>query len=143
MRGSRVAMKLWNVFAVSVWALVALTVWDAIDNLRHAEMILSAPLAGRNFRYLLQPFVLLLFVLFVWFRFQVPKQEPGRIMAGIIGAYVLLFIVMVPLLVVDITTEPANNVGIHGFRGGSVATVLYISIGIVHLAYAFFGPRKA
>jgi hypothetical protein len=70
--------------------------------------------------------------LFLWFRLFRHEHEPARVFAGIMGAYILLMIIFVNLIVANLNEREIPV----------VVVWLYVYAGMGHLAYAFFGRQR-
>ena len=121
--------KTWAFFVSSVWIFVGLSAYRVILHILQAEQIIGSYAAGYDYRILIAPFFLLGFELFLWFKMFRYAAHPSRIFAGIIGAYILLMIVFVNLVVADM-----NDIEIESFM-----LLLYAYTGIGHFFYALFG----
>lgn len=96
------------------------------------DQVIGAYPAGYDFKVFLGPFFLAGFELFLWFRMFIHEREPARIFAGIMGAYILLMIIFVNLIVADLYEREVPV----------LVVWLYVYAGVCHLAYAFFGRQR-
>ena len=119
----------WLLFVTSVWMLITLSTYRSIVHMMYVNDILGAYPGGFGYEVFLAPFLLLAAELFLWFKLFRRARSPGRVFAGIVGAYVLLMVVIVNAQVAEIYDRamPAMLVWLY----------VYSSIG--HLVYAYFG----
>ena len=127
-----VMTKTWLLFVSSIWTFIGLSAYRVVLHVLQAEQIIGSYPAGYDYRILIAPFFLLGFELFLWFKMFRYAAHPSRMFAGIIGAYILLMIVFVNLVVADMNDTEAD---------GSLL-LLYAYAGIGHLFYALFGREN-
>lgn len=118
-------------FVSSIWLFVGLSSCRAVLHVLGAEQIIGSYPAGYDYRLLIAPFFLLGFELFLWFKMFRYAAHPSRLFAGVVGAYILLMIVFVNLIVADM-----NDTEINGF-----VLFLYAYAGLGHLLYSVFGKE--
>ncbi|MGB5833104.1 MAG: hypothetical protein WBG92_14070 [Thiohalocapsa sp.] len=118
------------VLRLSVWLLIVLCAWQALRHIAMADQILSDE-GPFGLRTLLWPFVVLGLELILWLRWLRPRRAPGRLFAGLMGAYLLLGVVLVNLVFADMHD--------HDISAGLLW--LYGLIGTAHLWYAIAGSE--
>lgn len=121
--------RTWLLFVSSVWLFVGLSAYRVVQHVLYAEQIIGSYAAGYDYRLLIAPFFLLGFELFLWFKMFRYAAHPSRLFAGVVGAYILLMIVFVNLVVADLNDDQVNG----------LILLLYAYAGTGHLFYAVFG----
>ena len=120
---------LWFLFVAPVWISIGLSAYRVVAHVVNADGIVSAYPGGYGFRVFVAPFMLLGFQLFFWFRYYQRARPPARILAGLIGGYILLMIVLVNALVAEVYDRSLPE----------TVLWLYACTSIGHLAFALFG----
>lgn len=123
--------RLWVFFVSSVWLFIGLSAYRVVLHILHAEQIIGSYPAGYDYRLLIAPFFLLGFELFLWFRMFRYAAHPSRLFAGLVGAYILLMIVFVNLVIADMNDSEVNG----------LLLSLYAYAGMGHLLYAMGGKE--
>jgi len=116
-------------FVTSVWTLLILCALQISVHVILAGDIATAYPWGYGIKVLIAPFVLFSIELFLWARMFRHPRPPARILAGLVGAYVLLANVLVAVLITDLYHRNVNDLILLG----------YLYAGTGHLSFALFG----
>ena len=116
-------------FVTSVWTLLILCALQISVHVILAGDIAAAYPWGYGVRVLVAPFLLFSIELFLWARMFRHPRPPARLLAGLVGAYVLLVNVLVAVLITDLYHRNVNDLILLG----------YLYAGMGHLSFALFG----
>ncbi len=119
-------------FVTAIWLFIALNIYNMVVYAMNPGQVIGEYPAGYDFKVFLGPFFLVGFELFLWFRMFMHEREPARIFAGLMGAYILLMVIFVNLIVADLYEREIST----------IVVWLYAYAGIGHLSYAFFGRQR-
>lgn len=87
---------------------------------------------GFDFKVFIGPFFLLCIELFLWFKMFRHLSHPSRMIAGLIGCYIIFMMVFVNLIISDLYDTQSSK--------SLIWLYLYASFG--HFVYAFFGEES-
>ena len=119
-------------FVSSVWVFMGLCAYKIALHVLYANQVIGSYAAGYDYRVLVAPFFLFGLELFLWLKMFRYAVHPARMFAGVVGAYIMLMVVFVNVVVADMTGNDVS--GVH--------LLLYAYAGMGHLVYALLGAER-
>lgn len=118
-------------FVSSVWLLVAWSAYRMVETVLHYQDIMSIVPGREAARYFISPFAIFLSMLFFWFRFFRDERDGARVMATLIGCFMIIQIIILSFWR-----------GLFDWYLPAWGMVICAYVMVGHFAYAFAGRES-